>query len=116
MAPTLVLRDGRPIASLGAAGGPTIITQVVLALIRTIDFHQPPAEALAAPRLHQQWRPDELRLEAAWAGDVAVGLESRGHKIDRVGALGAAQMIGLDAAGNFLGAADPRGLGSAGGW
>ncbi|MCI0746593.1 MAG: gamma-glutamyltransferase, partial [Verrucomicrobia subdivision 3 bacterium] len=33
MSPTIVLRDGKPILSLGAAGGPTIVSQTVLAII-----------------------------------------------------------------------------------
>src|SRR5207237_2551769 len=36
MSPTIVSKDGRPILSLGAAGGPTIISQTVLAIINTI--------------------------------------------------------------------------------
>jgi gamma-glutamyltranspeptidase/glutathione hydrolase len=116
MSPTLVLRDGRPLASLGAAGGPTIITQVAVALVRTLDFAQPPGEALGGPRLHQQWRPDEIRLEAAWPASVGADLEKRGHHLDIVTSLGAAQMIGLDADGHFVGAADPRGSGKAAGW
>jgi len=116
MSPTLVLRDGRPVASLGAAGGPTIITQVVLALVGMIDFGQSPAEALAGPRFHHQWRPDSLRLETAVPEPVRDSLRQRGHSLDLTGALGAAQMIMQSADGVFSGAADPRGLGRAGGW
>jgi gamma-glutamyltranspeptidase / glutathione hydrolase len=116
MSPTLVLHDGKPIASLGAAGGPTIITQVVLALVRALDFHQPPAMALAGPRLHHQWRPDELRLEATWPPAVRADLEKRGHHIELVNSLGAAQMIALAPDGSFVGGADPRGSGSAAGF
>ncbi|MFN0127831.1 MAG: gamma-glutamyltransferase [Verrucomicrobiales bacterium] len=116
MSPTLVLRDGKPIASLGAAGGPTIITQVALALVRTLDFEQPPAEALAGPRLHHQWRPDSLRLENAFPRPVREALSARGHSLDLTPSFGAAQMIAQTPDGRFLGAADPRGLGRARGW
>src|SRR4030095_9275246 len=37
MSPTIVLREVQPVMTVGAAGGPTIISQVVQALVRTID-------------------------------------------------------------------------------
>ena len=40
MSPTIVLKDGRPILAVGAAGGPTIISQTLLAIVNTIDFRQ----------------------------------------------------------------------------
>lgn len=116
MSPTLVLRDGKPVASLGAAGGPTIITQVVLALVRFIDFGEPPAVALDAPRFHHQWRPNTLRLERSAGDEVARALRARGHRLEVTGRFGAAQMITRQPDGPFLGAADPRGGGTAQGW
>ena len=41
MSPTIVLRNGQPILSVGAAGGPTIIGQTLLTIIHTIDFGLP---------------------------------------------------------------------------
>ena len=38
MSPTIVLENQEPILSVGAAGGPTIISQTVLTLIRTLDY------------------------------------------------------------------------------
>ncbi|MEE8577363.1 MAG: gamma-glutamyltransferase, partial [candidate division Zixibacteria bacterium] len=37
MSPTIILREGNPIMTVGAAGGPKIITQALLAIIRRID-------------------------------------------------------------------------------
>ena len=73
MSPTLVLRDGQPILSVGAAGGPTIISQTLLAILRVIDFKKSPREALAAPRLHHQWKPDELHAELRQQVRVEIG-------------------------------------------
>lgn len=116
MSPTLVLRDGRPILSVGAAGGPTIISQTLLAILRTIDFRKPPREALAAPRLHHQWKPDKLHVERAWGPDVIDGLKRRGHTVAAEASIGSAQAVGRDARGQWSAAADPRGEGSAGVW
>ncbi|MFM7555817.1 MAG: gamma-glutamyltransferase, partial [Verrucomicrobiota bacterium] len=116
MSPTLVLREGRPILSVGAAGGPTIISQTLLAILRTIDFRKPPREALAAPRLHHQWKPDELHVERAWGQEVIDGLKRRGHTVAVEASIGSAQAVGRDARGQWSAAADPRGEGSAGVW
>ncbi len=112
MSPTVVLREGRPVFTVGAAGGPTIISQAVLAIVRFVDFGKDPVEALSAPRLHHQWRPREVVLEAGWDAGVAQGLESRGHRVRQVRSLGAAQAIGWDGR-TFQPAADPRVDGSA---
>ncbi|HSH14938.1 MAG TPA: gamma-glutamyltransferase, partial [Verrucomicrobiae bacterium] len=79
MSPTLVLREGRPVLAVGAAGGPTIISQTVLAIVGVIDFGMAVEEALAQPRFHQQWKPDTLRVEKRMSEPVQRGLEARGH-------------------------------------
>src|SRR5690625_8018894 len=64
MSPTIVLdAEGEPVLTLGAAGGPTIITQVVLGLVHTLGLEQPLDVALETPRIHHQWRPDALFVE-----------------------------------------------------
>jgi len=115
MSPTLLLRQGRPVLSVGAAGGPTIISQTLLAILRTVDFGQDPADALRGPRFHHQWRPDELHVEAALGAAVIEALRAKGHTVIVERSLGAAQAVGTDA-GALVGAADPRGEGSAAGW
>lgn len=116
MSPTLVLKDGKPVASLGAAGGPTIITQTLLNLVRLLDFKASPAAALKSPRLHHQWRPDRLRIESTWPKDVLAELTQRGHEPLEVSAIGVSQMIAVDEQGRFTSAADPRAYGQAAGW
>jgi gamma-glutamyltranspeptidase/glutathione hydrolase len=118
MSPTLVLKNAEPILSLGAAGGPTIITQTLLAIIHIVDFGCDPAEALAQPRFHQQWSPDELRIEKKFPAEVRRELERRGHKLREVDAFGACQIVGRTGDGkSFLGAADSRvSDGRADGW
>ena len=38
MSPTIVLQDGQPVLTVGAAGGPKIISQVVLTIVRCLDY------------------------------------------------------------------------------
>jgi gamma-glutamyltranspeptidase/glutathione hydrolase len=116
MSPTLVLKDGKPILSVGAAGGPTIISQTLLAILRTVDFGKSPREALAGARLHHQWKPDELHVEAAFGDAVIAELRKRGHQVVIEKSLGAAQAVGLAPDGGFVGTADPRNEGSAAGF
>ena len=117
MSPTLVLREGKPILSVGAAGGPTIISQTLLAIIHTIDFGKSVDLALAQPRFHHQWKPDELRIERAMGEEVLQELKRRGHRVVAVDGIGAAQAVGWAANGkHFLGAHDPRVEGRAAGW
>jgi gamma-glutamyltranspeptidase / glutathione hydrolase len=116
MSPTIVLKDGRPVLSVGAAGGPTIISQTLLAIIRVVDFGQTPEQALSKPRFHHQWQPDELRVEASLPEAVRAELAARGHKLKVVDAIGVSQAVGVNAKGEFTGAADPRAEGEASVW
>ena len=117
MTPTLVLKDGKPLIALGAAGGPKIISQVVLELVWQLDFGMSPAEALVQPRIHHQWFPNELMVEKSLPGRLQVGLARRGHKLKQMPSMGVSQIVARSPDGEgFVGAADPRVGGTAAGW
>lgn len=116
MSPTIVLKDGQPVFSAGAAGGPTIISQTLLAIIHHIDFGLSVEQALAQPRFHHQWKPDELRIESGFGEGVLAELERRGHKLNRVDSFGACQAVGFNSDGQFSAAHDPRIRGEAKVW
>ncbi|MFT3914108.1 MAG: gamma-glutamyltransferase [Anaeromyxobacteraceae bacterium] len=84
MAPTLVFDgEGRPILSVGAAGGSTIPTTLVQAISNVIDLGMPLEQALGAPRIHHQWRPPTLRVEPFGLEAATIrALEARGHVLD----------------------------------
>jgi gamma-glutamyltranspeptidase/glutathione hydrolase len=114
MSPTIVLHRGWPVMALGAAGGPTIISQTVVNLINLIDYKMPLDKALASPRIHHQWKPTALRVEQLPA-ETLNDLKNRGHEMITVKSAGAAQIV--IRAGNRLQAAhDPRLEGKAAGW
>jgi gamma-glutamyltranspeptidase/glutathione hydrolase len=109
MSPTILLRDGEPVLSVGAAGGPTIISQTLLAIIQFVDFGESVPSALAKPRFHQQWIPDELRIEESVTPAVRDELSHRGHALKVVDSIGACQAVGKRAEmQSFEGANDPR--------
>jgi gamma-glutamyltranspeptidase/glutathione hydrolase len=115
MSPTLVCRDGQPVLTLGAAGGPTIISQVVWTIVRYLDFHESLPAAVGGPRLHHQWSPDFLYFEASCDLEMTRRLAGMGHMMRR-GTGGVCQAIGFDArSGRFLGVHDPRVPGKAAG-
>jgi gamma-glutamyltranspeptidase/glutathione hydrolase len=115
MSPTIVLDPaGNPLLSLGAAGGPTIISQTVLNLISIIDLKLPLQETLARPRFHHQWAPDTLRVENSLPQAIQEKLRAKGHKLQPVETFGVSQIVGKDG-GSFVGASDPRVKGKADG-
>ncbi|NUQ62315.1 MAG: gamma-glutamyltransferase [Pirellulales bacterium] len=107
MSPTIVLSDGKPILTLGAAGGPTIISQVVMALVYRIDLDRQLRDAVGGVRVHQQWRPDRLVVQPKMEAALAASLERLGHRIHRED-FGVCQAIERLPDGRFLGVHDPR--------
>ncbi|MFM8263085.1 MAG: gamma-glutamyltransferase [Pirellula sp.] len=120
MSPTMVLDQNRqPILTAGAAGGPRIINATLQVLLRVLDGGCSIAEAVAAPRVHHQWRPDQFLFEeqigvgSAWEITPAIRerLSKMGHPLKASGALAISQAIHRQ--GNRLEAAhDPRSHGS----
>jgi gamma-glutamyltranspeptidase/glutathione hydrolase len=108
MSPTIVLDEqGRVALSCGAAGGPTIISQVVQILVNHLDLKMPLRAAVAAPRLHHQWKPDVVKVERAMPAEIIAGLKARGHKIELTDRIGFAQAVGV-APDGMIAVRDPR--------
>jgi gamma-glutamyltranspeptidase/glutathione hydrolase len=73
-------------------------------------------DALAQPRFHHQWKPDELRIEKTVPEKTRGELSRRGHTLKVVESIGAAQAVSSKRGGRKLaGAPDPRGEGLAAG-
>ncbi len=110
MAPVIVVQDGKLRFVAGSNGGPRIITTTLLALLNHLEFGMDVSEAVAAPRFHHQWQPDELLLEAGNPADVVEALAARGHVVKVVDDLGGGvEAIACDpATGLLTGGVDPR--------
>ena len=130
MAPTIVLKGGKLFLVLGAEGGPTIITTVANVLMGVVDYGLNIQQAVNAPRFHDQWLPDEIKLEkVGFSPDTVRILEHMGHKVSADASLdsrprtaagskdeywGDAQCIEIDPdTGERLGASDGRHNGKA---
>jgi gamma-glutamyltranspeptidase/glutathione hydrolase len=116
MSPTIVVGPaGQVELVLGAAGGSRIITTVFEELSNVLDFGMSVADAVRAPRFHQQDSPDILFLEPHGLPDaVRHALETMGHHVRDVEHLADApatgRVGGVDGVGKTLweGAAEPR--------
>jgi gamma-glutamyltranspeptidase/glutathione hydrolase len=107
MSPTLVFKDGKPYIVTGSPGGSRIITTVTQVISNVIDHDMNIAEATHAPRIHDQWLPDEIRIEKALNIDTINKLESMGHTVSPQAAMGSTQSIMITPTGIY-GASDPR--------
>jgi gamma-glutamyltranspeptidase/glutathione hydrolase len=93
IAPTIVLRRGRPFLALGSPGGASIITTVLQTLFERIDLHRSLPAAIEAPRASDrngaaaEAEPDFL------ASPLAAALQARGHRFTQIPELGAATGI-----------------------
>jgi len=117
MTPTFVLKDHQPVMVLGSPGGPRIITAVLQTILNTLDFGMDIQDAVAAPRVHHQWRPDVFFVEYDIPTDVLENLVNKGHRIRTGGAGSTVEAIYIDKLNGWLyGGADPRNEGKAVGY
>ena len=87
MTPTIVTRDGKPWMILGTPGGSRIITAVLLTILNVIDYDMNIQEAVDAPRIHQQWLPEETFVETrALSPDTRALLREHGAQAGRAAA------------------------------
>ena len=68
MTPTIVLKDGKPFLVTGSPGGSRIITTVLQVIVNVIDRGMDIASAVSAPRVHNQWMPDQVFAEPGAPG------------------------------------------------
>jgi gamma-glutamyltranspeptidase/glutathione hydrolase len=101
---------------LGSPGGPRIISAVTGVVLRTMVLGESLAEAVAAPRFHQQWSPSETEFEPGWPAEILDGLRRRGHAVkESQDTWGSVQAIRVLPNRELRGVSDPRSGGIAAG-
>lgn len=108
MTPTIVLKDGKPFLVTGSPGGSRITTAVLQVIVNVIDRGMSVADAVAAPRLHDQWLPDQVFAEPGVPDAVVSTLQARGDKVVTQPPFTSANSIAITPDGFLVGAADPR--------
>ena len=97
MSPTIVFDQHGPRLCAGAAGGSRIVTAIQQVAMNTLLLGMPLQEALAAPRIHHQGTPNQLRVEefAPLPEEVQSELRARGHVIEPIRNVAVVQAIRL---------------------
>ncbi|MFH8439794.1 gamma-glutamyltransferase family protein [Streptomyces sp. NPDC018026] len=122
LTPTLLLRDGNPVAALGTPGGDQQDQWQLIYLVRTLALGMDPQEAIDAPAFHttavpssfwpRTWTPGGLVIEERAGGAVVEELRARGHEVTVSGpwSQGRLSVVTRDPDSGVLGAAaNPRG-------
>ena len=107
MAPTIIINAGRPSIVVGASGGPRIINATFQTILNLLEFKMPVGAAVESARIHHQWMPDRMGVEAEIAAEPKKELEKLGHSLRTQSALGVVQAITWDGV-TMTGAADSR--------
>ncbi len=112
MSPTLVMNKWRPMLALGTPSGTRIISCVANVLTERLFREKDLFSSVAALRIHQQWYPDQIRVESpGFKSDVNKSLKAMGHNISEMD-LGC-RISAVERDGKILKAVvDPRGYGT----
>jgi len=110
--PTMLEKDGKLALVTGSPGGRTIINTVLGIVLGVAEFSLTPEQAVAGARMHHQWFPDQLDLEALDQlphSRVQKELEDMGHQIGNRPRQGSAHTVAIDQDSNIrIGIADRR--------
>jgi gamma-glutamyltranspeptidase/glutathione hydrolase len=119
MSPTLIEKDGRIVMTLGAAGGPRIISSVIQTIYRVLVSGLDIDRAVQFPRVHHQFLPNKLYMdEFKFSPEVVKGLQQRGHETvqQRPSYLGRIKAVRLNDKGYLEASFDNRSEGAVGGY
>jgi gamma-glutamyltranspeptidase/glutathione hydrolase len=106
MAPTIVLKDGKPAFALGSPGGSNIIAYVAEALVALIDWKMDMQQAVALPHFVNRFGPYDVEKGTS-AEDLADDLTALGFTVaakDLNSGLHGVAWVG----DGLMGGADPR--------
>jgi len=110
MTPVIVARGSRLVLVTGSPGGRTIINTSLDVVLGVTAWGLNGRDAVDAPRMHHQWLPDRLSIEANGVSDeVQAALKALGHDVRVGGTQGSAQTIWVHPnTGAIYGVADKR--------
>src|SRR5205085_354519 len=78
MAPTIVMKDGKPAFTIGSPGGATIITTVLQTIVNYVDLGMSMDQAIDAPRLSQR-NSKETSVEPGFTGTAQAKAAEQGN-------------------------------------
>ena len=80
MSPAIVLKNGRPVMSVGSAGSNRIRSAILQTISRFVDFDMDPDKAINAPRIH--YEEGILQIEAGFSGETIEYLKDAGFAVN----------------------------------
>ena len=114
-APSIILKDGRPVAALGTPGGHTITQAVSQMIMNLLDHGMTIDGAVSSPRI-AFIEPNTLAMEETIPAPIREEMAAMGHEVE-VRNIGNANALAIeyleDGSVRFTGASDPRGAGLA---
>ena len=109
MAPTIVLKNGKPAFTIGSPGGATIITTVLQTIVNHIDLGMPMNEAIDAPRISERNNAATSVEPGFAASSQGRALAEYGHKWDPAAEeIGAANALVFNADGSITAVSESR--------
>ncbi|MEZ4771211.1 MAG: gamma-glutamyltransferase [Caldilineales bacterium] len=115
MAPTVVLRDGRPVLTLGSGGANRIRSAIMQVLVNTLSAGMPLDAAVYASRVH--FEDGVLQIEGGHDAALAPALDAAGYTVnawpDQHMYFGGVHAVAERTDGQFAAVGDPRRGGSA---
>lgn len=110
MTPTIVMHNGEPFLLTGSPGDATIISTTLQSILNVVDYGMNVQQAVDAPRMHQQWYPQEVWIENGMLSSGSQRkLEEMGYRFRTIHAMGADEAILINpATGMYEGANDRR--------
>lgn len=110
MTPTIITEKGKLKMVVGTPGGSTIITSVFQVVLNVLEFGMNMQQAVEFPRFHQQWKPEQTRLELNRLSTNQVErLKQKGYEFSNSTSIGLVEGILVMPSGKLQGGADSRG-------
>lgn len=109
MTPTIVVKSGSLFMVTGSPGGPTIINTVMHSILNVVEHGMSVQQAVAFPRFHHQWLPDQVTWERfALSLETRTQLSTMGQRLaPRPTSIGSCHAIQIEGAKRRAGL-DPR--------
>jgi gamma-glutamyltranspeptidase / glutathione hydrolase len=114
MSPTIVLDKGTPVLAVGGAGGSRILSSVTQVALNYLAVYPGDLKkAVFAPRMHHQWVPDRLDLDAGFSPATVQWLKERHHEVSPPAWNARVEAVGRNPNGTITAVFDPRDAGGA---
>ena len=110
MTPTIITENGQLKMVVGTPGGSTIITSVFQVVLNALEFGMNMQQAVEYPRFHQQWKPEQTRIEPNRMSTIQMErLKRKGYEFSNSTSIGLVEGILVLPSGKLQGGADSRG-------